>query len=139
MPEESTTPDLVELVRGQAEAVNVGDLDALLRSYASDCVWEMEPGTLQGVAVIRAFSEEWFASFDEIELEPEEIVDVGNGVVFALIRQRGRPVGSSGHVQMRFVSVSEWAGGLVTRVTSYTESDIETARAAAERLAEERG
>jgi len=36
MPEESTTPDLVELTRGAFEAVNRRDLEALMRFYAPD-------------------------------------------------------------------------------------------------------
>ena len=63
MTEESTTPDLVELVRRQLGAVNVGDLDAALRLFAPDCVWELELGTLEGVAAIRAFLEEWLGSY----------------------------------------------------------------------------
>jgi hypothetical protein len=38
---------------------------------------------------------------------------------------------------MRWAAVAEWADGLTTRVTVYT--DIDEARAAAERLAQERG
>jgi hypothetical protein len=34
MPEESTTPDLVELVGGVFDTVNHGDLDALMSFYA---------------------------------------------------------------------------------------------------------
>jgi ketosteroid isomerase-like protein len=138
MSDESTTPDLVELTRRQLEAANRHDLDAVLRSYAPDCVWEMGMGTREGVAAIRALLEEWFGSYEEFEMEVEEILDLGNGVGFTVFRQRGRPVGSSGHVQMRFASVTERREGLVAWVRQYTETDIEKARAAAERLAESR-
>jgi ketosteroid isomerase-like protein len=139
MSEEPTTPDLAELWRGIVQATNRHDLDAVMSFYAPDCVWEMETGTLEGVTATRAFLEEWFGSYEEFEMEVEELLDLGNGVVFAVIRQRGRPVGSSGQVQMRLASVTERREGLGVRATSYTESDIEKARAAAERLAESRG
>ena len=139
MTKESTAPDLVELVRTQLEAVNRHDLDAALRVYAPDCVWEQETGTLEGVSAIRAFLEEWSGFYAEIEWESEEVLDLGNGVTFAVIRLHGRPVGSGGHVQMRFASVTVWREGLVVWMRQYTETDIEKARAAAERLARERG
>ena len=43
MTKESTTPDLVELVRKQLEAVNRRDLDAVMSFYAPDSVWESPP------------------------------------------------------------------------------------------------
>jgi hypothetical protein len=78
MPDESTTPDLVELQRRLTAATNRGDADA-----------------------------------------------------------EGRPVGSSGEVQLRYGTVSVWEDGKIARITNYT--GIDEARAAAERLAQERG
>jgi len=49
----------------------------------------------------------------------------------------GRPVGSSGEVQLRYASVDVWQDGKVKRVTNYY--DIDKPRVAAERLTEERG
>ena len=64
MTEESTTPTWLSLsAERQLGAVNVGDLDAALRLFAPDCVWELELGTLEGVAAIRAFLEEWLGSY----------------------------------------------------------------------------
>jgi hypothetical protein len=54
-----------------------------------------------------------------------------------VILQTGRPVGSSGEVRVRYGSVTQSAEGLIVRVTNYP--DIDNARAAAGRLAEERG
>jgi hypothetical protein len=67
----------------------------------------------------------------------EEFCDLGNGVTLTVWRQKGRPLDSIGWVQIRFAGVSIWADGLIERLTTYT--DIDEARAAAERLAEERG
>jgi hypothetical protein len=44
---------------------------------------------------------------------------------------------SGGEVRQRNAVVGEWADGLIVRMTLYT--DIDEARAAAERLAKERG
>jgi hypothetical protein len=58
-------------------------------------------------------------------------------VTFFVAFQRGTPTGSSGSVELGYATVSTWNDGLVERSTHYT--DIDEARAAAERLAEERG
>jgi ketosteroid isomerase-like protein len=101
-------------------------------------VIEQEMGTVEGISAIRAFFEEWLGFFEETQFESEEVLDLGNGVWFAVIRMDGRPVGSSGQVQMRFASVSARTEGLVVWIRHYTETDIEKARAAAERLSQER-
>jgi ketosteroid isomerase-like protein len=139
MPEESTTPDLVELTRGAYEALYRRDFDAVMSLYAPEAVLNstgMITG-FEGLAAIRGFLEDFIGAYEEWKVEPEEILDLGNGVAFRVALQQGRPVGSSGRVQMRFASVGVWADGVVVRQTLYT--DIDEARAAAERLAESRG
>jgi ketosteroid isomerase-like protein len=141
MPGESTTPDLVELSRSLFEAANRRDFEAILLRYAPDAVWDMNPlgglGTFEGHAAIRGFWQDWFASYEELEIGLDEILDLGNGVVFAVVNQKARPVGSSGDVRLPYAVVGVWVEGLVVRLTNY--SDIDQARTAAERLAEERG
>jgi ketosteroid isomerase-like protein len=141
MSQESTTPDLVEVVRGMIESVRRRDLDGAVNFFAPDAVWDGwgVGDTFEGRAAIRGFFEDWLGTFEEFEAEPEEILDLGNGVVFAVLRQDARLVGSMGDVRLREV----WAytfvcvGGLIARGTSST--DLDEARAYAERLAQERG
>ena len=137
--EESTTPDLVELMRGNMEAGSRGDLDTAMTFYAPDAVWDTSPmglGVYEGQPAIRLFFEDWLTAYDEFEIEPEEICDLGHGVVFVAISQNARLVGSPGRVQVRYAAVAIWAGRVIVRLTHY--SDIDEARAAAERLANER-
>jgi ketosteroid isomerase-like protein len=136
MSEESTTRDLAELVRRSIEAP---DLEAAVGFYAAEAVWDASPwgmGVYEGQAAVRAFFEDWAGSYGEIEWTAEEVRDLGNGVTFAVILQKGRVVGSTGSVQLRYAAVAEWVDGLIVRNTTYT--DIDHARAAAERLAESR-
>ena len=137
--EESTTPDLLELMRDAFEAVNRRDLDAMMSFYAPDALWESPPlGTsFEGRAAIRGFVEDWMDAYEEWQAKPEELLDLGSGVVFAVVRQSGRPVGTVGHVQQREGWVFVWVDGLIVHVTAHT--DIDEGRAAAERLAESRG
>jgi ketosteroid isomerase-like protein len=139
MPEEPTTPDLVELMQRLIDASNAGDIDATMNLYASDIVLEMPRtfGTYEGRAAVRGFVQDWQEAYDELEVAAEEIRDLCNGVIFTVVIQRGRPRAATGWVQVRYGAVTTWVGGLVRRATTYI--DIDEGRAAAERLAEERG
>ena len=140
MAEESTTPDLVELARRSIEAGSSGDFDAMLSFFAPDGLWDMSPlgmGVFEGRAAIRGFLEDWQGAYEEFAVETEEVLDQCNGVTVAVLVQKGRPTGSSGDVRLRYAAVGVWTDGLIARLTNYT--DIDEARAAAERLAEERG
>jgi ketosteroid isomerase-like protein len=138
MSEESTTPDLVELVRDLSEAANRRDLDAVMSFYAPEAVWESPPlGTrFEGVSAIRGFHEDWISAYDEFRAEPEEILDLGRGVMVTIVRQDGRPVGSTGRVETRMAVISEWVDRKIVRVIVY--HDIAEGRAVAEGLAKSR-
>jgi ketosteroid isomerase-like protein len=139
MAEESTTPDLIELGDRLLEAANRRDLDALMSFFAPDAVRENagDLGTIEGEAAIRRFWQDWFASYEEFWIGREEAFDLGNGVVFSVVIQKARLVGSSGEVRQRSAVVTVWVDGLIVRATFYL--DIDAAGAAAQRLAQERG
>jgi ketosteroid isomerase-like protein len=140
--EESTTPDLVELVHGAFEVVNRRDVDALMRFYAPDALLDTTRTVgvaPQGRAAIRSLLEDWMGAYEELEWVREEPLDLGNGVVFAAVRQTGRPVGTTSHVQQREGWVWVRVEGLIASLTIYPDADMDEARATAERLAHERG
>ena len=134
MPEESTTPDLVELWAGRLR----------LRIAVISTRWpaaspKMRPSTgrglgdrFEGRAAIRSFLENWFGTYEELEFGLEEVRDLGNGVVFAVVVQNGRPAGSAGHLRQREGWIFVWVRDLIARLTI---SEVDEARAAAERLA----
>ena len=136
MAEEPAGRDLVELAR---RSIEIEDLDGAIGFYAPDAVWDASPwgmGTFSGRAQVRAFFEEWTRPYEELEWTAEEICDHGHGVTFAVILQKARLLDSSGSVQLRYAAVTQWRDGLIARHTTYT--DIEEARAAARRVAQER-
>jgi ketosteroid isomerase-like protein len=141
MPEKSTTtPDLVELTRGYFEAANRRDLDAVMSFFAPDAVWEaVSLGTsFEGVAAIRNFFEDFVGAYEEFEMEMDEALDLGNGVVFAVTQLTARPAGSAGSALMRRRPLAFiWVEGLIARGTAYADS-VDEGRAAAERLAASR-
>jgi len=123
------------------EALNRRDIDAAMSAaWAPDAVWDASPlgvGVFAGRDAIRGFAEDWLAAYEDYEQVVEEFRDLGNGVTFCLLLQKGRPVGSTGYVGLQYAVVGTWRDGLVERAVVHT--DIGAARAAAERLAEERG
>jgi ketosteroid isomerase-like protein len=135
---ESTTPDLLELTRRLSEAQA---LEETMSFYGPDSVYDMSRrgmGFFEGYRAIRGFLEDWHRAYEEYEDEIQEILELGNGIVFAVVRQNARPSGSPEDVRLHDVYgyVFVWADGKVARVTPYP--DVDEARAAAERLAEPR-
>ena len=94
-------------------------------------------GTYEGPVAIRRLFEDWIGAYQEFEIELEEVLDLGSGIVLVVFCQSGRPYGTRDHVRVQMGWVYEWADDMVVRVTAYRV--IDEARAAAERLAEERG
>ena len=139
MPDESTTPDPVELTRLAFEAVNQRDIDAVMSFFASDAVLDGRAagGLYEGRAAIRGFLDDWFGSFAELRMEVEEFVVLDDGVMLAVVHQEGRPVGVDGQVHQQEGWAICWSDGLLVRLT--TNTDIDEVRAAAERLAESSG
>ena len=136
MPREPTTPDGVELVRKQVEALDRRDLDGVMSDVTEDVVLDGRADFFEGRAAVRGFLDEWFRTYEELDFELEEVSYLGGGVVFAVVIQDGRLVGSAGHIRQREGWVYLCVGGLIARLTT---SDVDEGRAAAERLAQERG
>jgi hypothetical protein len=111
-----------------------------MRSYAPDAVWDGSSAGVgayfEGATAIRSFLEEWLDAYEENEYKQEEGQDLGNGVSFVVATLGGRLVGSAGRVQERWSYTVTWTNGMIARVI--VRPDIDEARAAAERLAEER-
>jgi ketosteroid isomerase-like protein len=140
MSERSTAPTLEELFRRLIEAYNRADLDAIGGLFAPEGVLDLSDrgvGVFEGRDAVCGFFADYFGSFDDLTYGPEEFLDLGRGVSFAVVRQDARPVGVSGWVTTREGWVGEWAGGMVTRGS--THAHVDESRAVAERLAEERG
>jgi ketosteroid isomerase-like protein len=136
MPEESTTPDLVETIRRAFEAFNRRDFDAAIVMWAPNAVWRGTVDDAEGATAIRDLWASYRSSFAELRVIVDEVLDVGYGVVLADTRHVGRLVGG-GTLAERRAFVYEFADGRVVRARDYT--DIDQARADADRLAEERG
>ena len=140
MAEESSTAHLIDLVGRSREAVLRHDVDALMAFYSTDAVWDasdMGFGIFEGFEPIKGFFEDWWSTWEDHHQEVQESLYLGHGVVFAAIREDARLVGGEGRVDQVLGWVAQWADQLIVRVAVYL--DVDEARAAAQRLAEERG
>ena len=140
MPEEPAKPDPNGVIRSMTDAFNRRDVDGVMASYSQCPVWDTSAvglGVHEGRDAVRAFHEDWQRAYEDFEGVVTSLEDLGNGVVVTVFYNRARPAGGTGFVELRFALVMTWSDGLVEQVTAYT--DIAEARAAAERLAEERG
>jgi ketosteroid isomerase-like protein len=137
--EESATPDLVRLTRQAIDASNRGDIDAILGLFAPDAVWESLDGigVFKGATAVRGFLTDWLSSYEVFDTEAEEVANLGGGITFVVVRQSGRLLGAAGRMQQRFAWAIAWERRLAVHV--FAGMDIEKARPAAERVAEERG
>jgi ketosteroid isomerase-like protein len=138
MREESKTPDLVELVQQAIGAADRKDWDAIESLLAPDVVWESLDGVgvFEGPTAVRGFVEDFQGGYESFHTEPQEILDLGHGIAFAMIRHTGRLRGGAGDVEGRYAWAVASDQGRVVQVIA--GSDIARCRAAAERLAEER-
>ena len=78
-------------------------------------------------------------SYEAYDEEIGEIRDLGGGTTFCTVRESARPHGSDARARVHSVYAFQivWTDGKISRLTAYPE--IDQGRAAAERLAEERG
>jgi ketosteroid isomerase-like protein len=136
MPEESSTPDPVDMIRCVFETFSRGDLEASISFFSPEAIWEGLDVAV-GRARIRALWEDYARSAGDLQIDLKEVVDYGHGVLLALTSQTGHPQGSSYVVRAQEAYVYQCSVGLIDHVTAYP--DIDEGRAAAERLAEERG
>jgi ketosteroid isomerase-like protein len=133
MPEESTAPDLVELVRGILEAAGREDWDAILAHYAPDATWETQSmGTFEGPSAIRGFWQDWWSSYERLQIDVADIRDMGHGVVLAAFYFKGPPKGTTVEAQSQIALVYQWESGVIVRVSTYFDFDV--GREAAEQL-----
>ena len=135
MSEESKTADLVELVRDILEAARREDWDAILAHYAPDASWETEGmGTFEGPSAIRGFWQDWWSSYEHLQIGEADICDIGHGVVLATFHFKGPPKGTTVEAQSQIALVYQWESGEIVRVWTYLDFDL--GREAAERLAQ---
>jgi ketosteroid isomerase-like protein len=112
----------VALTRKSIDAVNRGDFDALLTFVSPDVVWEALEG-VAGVAALyrgRAGVREWIELMWEVaeegvQVEIDQLTDLGDDRVFIALVVRARRRGSGAPLEYRTWHVVSFADGLISR------------------------
>jgi ketosteroid isomerase-like protein len=94
----------VEIVRSVYEAVNREDWDAAFRDQSRDVELTTPPGprggTYRGREECQGYFQEWLTAFEEVNVEPEKLLESGDQVA-VILKVRARPKGSSAEVEIR--------------------------------------
>ena len=137
MPEESTTPDRVELVRRVNEAWNSRDFEAMSVLFSSDVVYRpiavfTEAEECRGFDECRRFFEGFFEAWaDDFRLSLDTIRLYGDAVVARCVFT-GHARSSGVEISERIFEVSWFRDGQITRLEDFTDRN-EAVRAAEER------
>jgi len=116
----------VERIRDAVVAYNRGDLDAFLDEYWTDDIdyraVEGAPddhGPIHGKAEMRAYLQDWFDTFDDLKIEPLEVIDAGQDQAVAVVRFGGRAKLSGVEVDLTFAALYTVRDGKVARGREY--------------------
>jgi ketosteroid isomerase-like protein len=96
-------------------------VDEAMSDADPDIVWNpIEELPTQGHAAVRASLEHWKAEWDDYEVRPEELLDMGDHVV-ATVRLRGRGRGSGVEIEACFYDVYTLRDGKIVRMDQFTD------------------
>lgn len=124
-----------ERVRAAIDAINRGDVDGFLARTHSDFEWQVleeSPlaGTYRGQEAVRGYVEEWSNTFDDVRLDIEELIEIGDQV---LVDVRGSAWGKASGVEVKNHFCQLWtvSEGVPTGMCEYSTRDEALAAAEA--------
>jgi ketosteroid isomerase-like protein len=122
----AVTEEKIAIIRRSYEAFNRRDISAasadMHPQFELDFSGSVGPeaGTYRGEAGMRKLWERYWEAFETITIEPEEFIEVGESIV-AVVRARGRGLGSGVEVDARGPHLWSFREGKVVRFTLYQE------------------
>jgi ketosteroid isomerase-like protein len=118
--------DNVEIVRPIYDALNRRDWDAVFRDTHPD--FEMttqrgpDAGTQRRREAVQGFLEDYFAAFEGMVFEPEEMIETGDQVV-VLATLRARPKGGGVDIVVRNGHLWTVRGGTILSMRTFPDPD----------------
>lgn len=119
----------VEVVRRALQAYAEEGLDAMAEFWDPDIDWRAAEGAIDdfgemhGKAAVRSYLQDWVDMFDDLNLVAEELRDVGDDRVFAILRLTGRAKISGTDTDLRYAVVYTIGDGKVVRGREYLNPD----------------
>ena len=115
----------IEVVRRSFDAWNRGDLAAYLGCFDPEVEWTttgryVEAGTYRGHEGLLRYLGGLTAEFDDVEIHPEELVQVGDRIV-ATVRITGRGRASGAPVELTLAGVCSFRDGTIVRIRNYAD------------------
>src|SRR5947209_15638601 len=101
MPEESTTFDLAEATRLSFAAANRRDWDTVMGFFSHDAGQAQDLQDFEGRTAIRGLLEDGVGTYHAVEIETEDILDLGGGVGFVIACMEGQLAESTAHLRVR--------------------------------------
>jgi ketosteroid isomerase-like protein len=114
-----------EVVQRMYDAFHGGDVQGAMAYFDADVVVDptttrVDVGVSRGHEGLIEVIGRWIGGFDEWQEEIEVIRDLGSRV-YVTATQHGRAKGTGAHVETRYAVVYELHGGMITRVTMFSD------------------
>lgn len=117
----------VAIVRRAYEAFSRAGLDALLEHFHPDAEYDITSaigpyaGMYYGRAAIRNFLADYFESWEYVQMEPEDFIEVGEDHVVVLLHMQMRGKGSGVEVDAHTHNVWTLRDGRAVRMAVYND------------------
>jgi uncharacterized protein len=113
----------VDIVRELVDALNRGDVEAMLACMDPDFEWrplEESPasGGYRGHEQVRRYVEDWLSTFEYVRIDLGQLTAIGDHVVVA-VRGYARGRASGVEIENRFCQVWTVRGGRAVRMEEY--------------------
>jgi ketosteroid isomerase-like protein len=119
----------VEIVRQAAAAFNRGEPDAWIEYCTDDIDYRAiegaldDRGAMHGKEAVRAYVQDWLDTFDDLNVEPLELIDAGEDQVIAVLRNSGRAKLSGVETDLTHAALYTFRDGKIARGREYWTRD----------------
>ena len=116
-------------VEADLKAFARGGLDAFAEFWTDDIDHRAiegsvdDRGPMKGKDSVRAYVQDWLDTFDDLSVEPVELLDAGEGRVIAVLRLSGRAKLSGVETDLTYADVYTVRGGKIARGREYAARD----------------